>query len=283
MGRYLHFKNGAESIRQLPSILIADGDLVSPRKQQTRELRNVLIEIADPTDPTMLGIGRNWNRKIAVAEFLQLVGGFSDPEAMVLVSPSFKNFLTGGSLHGAYGPRVSMQMQPALDRLRADPDTRQSIVTIWDPLHDLLQEDRRDIPCTLSFSFAIRNGELLMSTHMRSNDVWWGWSYDLFQFTRLQCTVANFLGLEVGPYIHYADSFHLYTRDEDAAMSITTKDGEDRPVLQGIGALNEQRTWQDVQWLAQDLFYSTELSDDMTVSETWMSEVMQNVGHTRPA
>lgn len=279
MARFHSFKNGADSIRQLPSILIADGDLVSPRKQQTREIRNMLIEVEDPTDVTMLGIGRNWNAKIAVAEFLQLVGGFSDPAAMALASPVFKNFILGGSLHGAYGPRISMQMQPALDRLRADPDTRQSVVTIWDPLHDLHQEDRKDVPCTLNMSFAIRDDKFLLSTHMRSNDVWWGWCYDLFQFTQLQCTIANMLNLEPGPYVHYADSFHLYTRDEDAAMSITTKDTEPRPKLQGLGMANEANSWRDVQHLAYDIFYAKENTDDMSVTEAWMNEVISGVGH----
>lgn len=274
MGHLYSFKNGVESLLTLPKLLIADGDLVSPRGQQTRELRNVLITIDDPTDPTMTDIGRKWSRAIATAEFLQLAGGFSDPDMMELISPTFAKFKNGGALHGAYGPRLSMQMQPVIDRLLDDPLTRQAIAVIWDPLHDVMQEGRKDLPCTLSLTFAIRDNKLLMSTHMRSNDVWWGWSYDLFQFTQLQCTVANFLGIEPGLYTHYADSFHLYTRDEDAALAVTIEDSKPRAILQGIGRSEEYGSWRDVQQLAYDLFYADNTTDDMTVTEEWLAEVM---------
>lgn len=269
------FNSGVESLLALPAILISEGAKVSPRDQLTYEMRNVLIEITDSTDVTMMGIGRNWNPKIAVAEALQLIGGFSDAERMRDIVPGFKRFMNGGSLHGAYGPRVSMQMSAAIRRLIDDPDTRQSVVTIWDPLHDLMQEGRKDLPCTLSFTFSVRDDKLNMSTHMRSNDLWWGWSYDLFQFTQLQWTVANFLGIDAGSYTHYADSFHLYDRDADMAAALTQPTEAARPLLSGIGRFPQEKTWQEVQWVAQEVFYDRN-NDDMTSTEDWMDTVMRS-------
>jgi thymidylate synthase len=107
-----------------------------------------------------------------------------------------------------------MQLPRAVERLKLDPDSRQAVVSIWDPLYDM--QDTRDLPCTLNFNFRIRNDKLNMSTTMRSNDVWLGAAYDVFMFTQLQCTVANALGVEVGTYTHHAYSFHIYERNVEA-------------------------------------------------------------------
>lgn len=269
MGRYFSFSNAVDSILKLPNVLIVDGDRVSPREQRTYELRDVLIEVRDPTDVTMLGIGRQWNPKIAVAEFLQLVGGFSNPETMSKIAPFFNTVKNGGVFHGAYGPRISMQMPKVIERLRSDPSSRQGVSVIWDPLHDLMQEERLDLPCTIDMVFAVRNAQLLMTTHMRSNDVWKGWCYDLFQFTQLQCTVANILGLAVGPYTHFANSFHLYDTDALAASKLTK--AVPQPKLDGLQVMS----WAAAQRVAQELWLvgSTDLP---TNAERWMGNVVQS-------
>lgn len=269
MGRYLAFKNGVHSIQQLPTILVADGDRIDPRGQKTYELRDVVIEIADPTDVTMLDIGRNWSKKIAVAEFLQLVGGFSEPDTMRRIAPFFNTVTNGGVFHGAYGPRISMQMPRVIERLQVDNATRQAVSVIWDPLHDLMQEDRLDLPCTVDMNFALRRGRLLMSTHMRSNDVWKGWSYDLFQFAQMQCTVANVLGVEPGPYTHFANSLHLYESDEDVALSVKSG-AHDQPKLHGISS----KSWFGVQDSASCIWHMEH--SDPTVTEDWMMEVVES-------
>lgn len=264
------FENPAEALRALTQIVVADGEKVSPRGQETKELRDVMIQIDNPTDPNLFGMNRNWNSDIAVAEFLQLVGGFSDPGRMSAIAPSFGKFMDGGSFHGGYGPRTSMQFDNLIDLLRRDPYTRQAVVTIWDPMYDQ-QQSKKDLPCTLAFVFAIRDAELHMSTHMRSNDLWWGWSYDAFQFTQLQCTVANVLGLRPGPYVHYVNSLHLYKRDFDAALNLSERDSDKNIRMEGIAKLG--RNWAEVQEDAHNLFYGKYFSF-MTNTEKFMFEDM---------
>ena len=266
MGRYFRFENGVESIQQLPSHLLADGDRVSPRGIDTHEFRDVLIEVDDPTNVTMLDIGRNWSSRIAVAEFLQLVGGFSEPEVMTNIAPFFNTVLNGGVFHGAYGPRIGMQMPRVIERLRTDDATRQAVSVIWDPLHDLMQEDRLDLPCTVDMVFALRNKKLLMSTHMRSNDVWKGWCYDLFQFAQMQCTVANILHVDPGPYTHFTNSLHLYADDADLALAVTSGP-KPQPRLSGLMV----QSWAAAQRVALDVWEGK--VEDPTVTEDWMMEV----------
>ena len=48
---------------------------------------------------------------------------------------------------------------------------------------------------------------------MRSNDLWTGFPYDVFQFTAMQILMSMELGLELGSYTHIAGSLHLYERN----------------------------------------------------------------------
>ena len=69
---------------------------------------------------------------------------------------------------------------------------------------------------------------------MRSNDVWWGVPYDVFQFTFLQIQLAQVLGLEPGVYTHQAGSFHLYDRDRVEASRVTANHLVRAPIDQTI-------------------------------------------------
>jgi thymidylate synthase len=185
-------------------------DIVAPRGLRTREVRDVSIRLEEPSKALAVGMGRKLSTRIAAAEAIQLIGGFQDP---ALLPPSFDPFKDGGVFHGSYGSRTRMQVQPAISRLYKDNDSRRALVTIWDPMHDMFIEDSRDYPCTISLQFLIRNDELELHTHMRSNDVWRGLPYDIFQFTQLQLMVAAFMGIPAGPYHHHAVSLHLYETD----------------------------------------------------------------------
>ena len=52
-----------------------------------------------------------------------------------------------------------------------------------------------------------------MTTYMRSNDLWMGFPYDVFQFTNMQVLMSMELGVELGTYTHISGSLHLYKRN----------------------------------------------------------------------
>ena len=106
--------------------------------------------------------------------------------------------------------------------LKADHDTRQAVITIWDPAYDGYS-DVRDTPCTVMFQFMIRDEQLHMSTYMRSNDVWWGLAYDLFQFTSLQVMMSEVLRIPAGEYHHHVGSLHVYERDLELVKQLEAK------------------------------------------------------------
>lgn len=221
--------------------VLREGDEVSPRGLATREVLGAQIRLIDPTDALPIGTGRKLNTILAAVEALQLIGGVSTPELLIRVAPNTAEFASWRSdgqhryFHGAYGPRVIMAMVRVLAQLRSDRDSRQAVVNIWEWRHDLLAE-QPDVPCTLTLQFMVRRERLLMITTMRSNDVWWGVPYDLFQFTQLQLTLAAVLGIEAGEYVHQAGSLHIYERnleESDAVVSVGGEPDSDRP--EGIG------------------------------------------------
>jgi thymidylate synthase len=211
--------------KRLIETVLDDGDKVSPRGQDTREILGFTLRVEDPTNNVLTGVRKGYNRGIAAAEAAQLVAGVSDPALMVRISKNFARFLDTGSFHGAYGPRIKTQLPEVARRLADDNSTRQAIVQIWRPQDDLWGTTV-DLPCTLGFQFFIRNDKLIMQSRMRSNDVNWGVPYDVFQFTQLQLTMANVLGLEVGEFIHTVGSMHIYEKDIDALLDVEEHDDE---------------------------------------------------------
>lgn len=263
--------SAAHALVEVGGALISDPDfIVAPRGELTHELRNVTVTLTDPSDVTMLGISRGWNPKIAVAEFLQLCGGFSDPKAMVAIHPMFQHFLgDDGRFHGAYGERTGLAMRELSERLHEDHDTRQGVVSVWENARDQSGKVHRDMPCTTYFNFTIREDLLFMTTHMRSNDVWRGWCYDAFQFTQLGWTLATFLGLQMGAYTHVVDSMHMYVADMEKFNELSPDDEwTERRGLVGLD-VEDCDTWKEVQEIARDIFYDPNPKGEND-TEQWM-------------
>lgn len=221
MAELIKIKNNREGFLEIIDLVLTKGVTAESRNGVTKEIRDLVIELADPHDALPNGVRPGLNPAIGMVEALQLVGGFSDATLTCEIQPNFKSFLDDGTLYGAYGPRTVDQFPMIFDRLQKDPDTRQAIITLWDPEKDA-PGGRKDHPCTTAFSFLIRDDKLHMSTFMRSNDLWWGWPYDAFQFTTVQATMAHQLGVGLGTYTHHAASFHLYAPHWKAASDAYT-------------------------------------------------------------
>lgn len=194
------------------------GQRVRVRDQDTRELTAVTLIFPDTLNPLLpIGVGRGVNTRLAALEALQLISGSYHHELVVAAAPTFEDVLVDlkDPRYGAYGPRTVEQVANCVAILRADPLTRQAVISIWNE-DDLTHVG--DKPCTIFLQFLVRAGStgvvsLELHTHMRSQDVWLGTPYDVFMFTQLQHTVARDLNLPVGQYVHHATSLHIYERD----------------------------------------------------------------------
>lgn len=226
------FQNMRDALPGVANHVLNQGSLVSPRGQDTRELLNYTLKITDPTDTLPTKIGRGLSLPMAAVEAAQLVAGVSAPELVLRINPTFDRFIkmhtdpgramgdgddppvTTAHQHGAYGPRIAVGLEKIEASLLNDRDSRQALVNIWSADKDYIKDP--DIPCTIALQFMIREDKLNLHVYMRSNDVWWGLTYDAFQFTQVQCALANALGIEVGEYYHTASSMHIYMRDVEA-------------------------------------------------------------------
>lgn len=201
----------SQALELASNLLITKGELSSPREIKTLEILNASIEITKPWNIPLHLLNRKLNQEIGAKETLQLVGQTSDPEAMVNISKTFVQFTDGGIFHGSYGNRVYGNLTKLVALLQKDSFTRQAVLTIFDSNKDL-NADVKDVPCTLSLQYFVRDNKLIARTSMRSNDVYLGMPYDFVQFIGLQGAIAKSLGIEMGSYFHTVGSLHLYEK-----------------------------------------------------------------------
>jgi thymidylate synthase len=122
-----------------------------------------------------------------------------------------------GRIWGAYGPRIfggeRSQYEVVRDLLRERPATRKAVIQLFDR-EDILAE-YKDVPCTCTLQFLVRDNLLNLVVHMRSNDVFMGFPHDVFAFTMIQEILANDIGVKLGSYKHMVGSFHLYDHNRE--------------------------------------------------------------------
>jgi thymidylate synthase len=221
MAHLIQIHNNHHEYRDILRYLMENGTEQNSRNGKTIELEDVVIEVFNPTITAANGVRPYYSPEIGLVEGLQLISGVSDSALTAQIQPNFRNYMEDdtGKFWGAYGPRIVNQLPIIIERLREDPDTRQAVITLWDPEFDA-HGGKKDHPCTSLFNFRIRDGKLNMSTFMRSNDAIHGWTFDLIQFSMLMQSMAYELGVDVGTYSHHVGSFHIYEPHWGVAQEI---------------------------------------------------------------
>lgn len=195
-----------------------------PRGQLIRELLVPTLQLTNPRRRLLSSPARDANYRFATGEFLWYFRGASDLESLAYYNPRMRQWSDDGlTLNSAYGAILKPQWMAMAAVLRADPDSRRAVATIYSG--DYLTRVTKDVPCTSTLQFFIRENRLHLHVTMRSNDVIWGLTNDLFSFTLLQeCFLllmrSEYPTLELGHYYHTAGSMHLYERHFDMAEQI---------------------------------------------------------------
>lgn len=195
-----------------------DGDIVG-------EVINAVTVIEDPTRNICNGL-RNMNMRYAVGELLWYMSGRNTLKSIQNITSAWDRMSDDGeTVNSNYGYCMVNkygfnQLNYVIKLLQENPNTRQAVIHIKEPNN----KPSKDVNCTVCLQFFIRDNKLYLTTYMRSNDLWMGFPYDVFQFTNFQILVAMYLGIEVGTYTHIAGSLHLYERnvikDEGGNMEV---------------------------------------------------------------
>ena len=121
------------------------------------------------------------------------------------------------------------QIDGVVRRLAAAPHTRRAQAVTYQVWNDM---DIDDPTCLQRLWFRISDGRLHMNCHMRSNDAFKAAFMNMHAFTELQAELAERLGVQVGSYMHIADSFHIYgsyfSEFEGFLKTVAGRDTEDR-------------------------------------------------------
>lgn len=174
---------------------------------------------------------RDANPFFHLVESLWMLAGRDDLATVERYVGRMREFSDDGeTLHGAYGyrwrqwPELDQQVGGfwgdqigcVIDGLRADPDCRRQVVSMWRPNDDLGRAGR-DVPCNLAITFQLdaSHEALDMATFCRSNDVIWGaYGANAVHLSMLQEYIALALGVEVGRWWQVSVNWHAYDNDQ---------------------------------------------------------------------
>ena len=205
------FKNvyNANEMYSVMMSLLKNGVETSPRDQKVKEVTGVSFRINNPRDRVITEVNRKFPVKGALAEFLWYMTQNPNIEYITPYLPHWKNYSDDGvKVNSNYGFRWGEQIPAVIEKIKKDRDTRQAVVTLYDP--GFATYYGKDNVCTPDFQFLLRDNLLHLIVNARSRDAIRGECIDQFTFSYLQELVANSLGVNVGFYQVNIGSLHIY-------------------------------------------------------------------------
>jgi thymidylate synthase len=221
--------SNARTFLQVYDRVLNTGKVLAPRGDKIREVRNVQFDL-DMNDSICTSFkARKFNLEYAKQEFIWYLGGDrydTSIEQHATMWPKLKQ--DDGGYFSNYGHYLFQegQVKWALNQIVNDIDTRRASCVLLALEH--LFDENKDMVCTYGLNFAIRENKLDMSVSMRSNDLIFGTTNDVFSFSMLYEIAYAYLkfikypDIERGTYCHKVDSLHIYERHWSMVKTILT-------------------------------------------------------------
>jgi thymidylate synthase len=205
-----------------------EGRVSHPRNMKIREVVDSHVAV-DMRHPVVLTKARKLSYRFMAAEAWWILAGKKDVESISRYCKAIAKFSDDGeTFFGAYGPKISAQVEGVVRKLVQDRDSRQAVIGIWreNPPHT------KDVPCTVAVQWLIRDGVLHCIDTMRSNDVWLGFPYDVFNFSMiswhiLECLRDEGISVDLGTLYLNAGSHHLYENNLETLAGWPNHDWND--------------------------------------------------------
>lgn len=216
---------------QLLEDLEAAGDSSSPRGLQTRSANLATLEI-DPLYSVMNFKPREFNFRYFAGELAWYLKADTSIDYINNFSSFWKNVCPTGHANSNYGSLLLKdhpgsknvnQLEWVYNSLVKDKNSRQAVAFFNCPYFQY--EGNKDFVCTMYMNFFISKGYLDMKVQMRSNDIYFGLTYDAPWFSSIQQSMYLNLkqiypDLKLGMYYHCADNIHFYERHFDLTNQI---------------------------------------------------------------
>ena len=210
----------------------SNGSISQPRDLKVKELIYGQLEI-DSTQPFANFIDRKFNWKYFAGELAWYLNRNNDIDYINQFSNFWKNITNPNSneINSNYGTLLfGDQLLWCLNSLKSDKNTRQAIAFLNQPKFQF--EGNKDFVCTMYLNFFIRDNKLNMKVQMRSNDIFYGLTFDapFFAFVHQHMFLwlkETYPSLRLGTYTHFADNIHFYKHHFELADKIKVNGVED--------------------------------------------------------
>lgn len=196
---------------KLYKLLEQHGKKISPRGESTYEIENLTYNVA-PGIRFNNFTGRNLNLDYIKREMAWYIR--ADPYDLSIAehASQWGRIVANGKLNSNYGSYWfgNHGVRHVVRLLERDPSSRRAIIPMYGTDVDHMDIEAKDVPCTLSIGFRIREGKVNCHAIMRSQDILWGMGNDLPTFSMLHEIVARLLNLTMGLLSVHVGSFHVY-------------------------------------------------------------------------
>lgn len=183
----------------------------------TKEIINYSYTLTSLSKVNYLFFAEPDARKWADEEFKERVADkFKNPgKAYLLRRAIWDEFLNEfNRFDYTYNERISVSLTKVIHELIRNKDTRQAIISIWNPDSDIcgIGGEYR-VPCSMYYQFLIRNGRLNIIYNQRSADIVTHFGNDIYLAWKLMAYVAEKVKVQPGYLFHNIGSLHAYKKD----------------------------------------------------------------------
>ena len=160
-------------------------------------------------------VRKQFNEKLALAEGLGIIAGYTPWEVYELVAPKTYEHFYKDNTSVDYANMIGNRLEQCLDMLREDYMTRQATVFVGDNFSGLT-------PCPSYVQYVIRNGKLVSHVLHRSWDIYRGLPYDCYLWSVVSQAMQAELGLRSRSNHFVSFAAHWYLADKRPLYNLET-------------------------------------------------------------
>lgn len=185
----------------------------------TKEITNYSYSLTSLNKISYLFFADPRARVWADAEFMERIDpNYVNPgEAWKQRPHLWKQFLNiDGQFDYSYNRRIGFSLDYVIEELKGNPDSRQAIIAIWDPMKDPAgMGGGFRIPCSIYYQILVRGGKVNIVYNQRSADVVVHFGNDVYLAWRLMLHISQEIKMSPGYLFHNIGSLHAYKKDWD--------------------------------------------------------------------